>query len=274
MERIDLDAVIRRRLPDRYSHIPQWLIRGAERLICQDRLNAILDNAGERRDAEFCRSVIEYLNVSYDINGTERLPEPGPGSRVIFTCNHPLGALDGIIIIDMLSQRYGPGLRFIVNDLLNAVEPLSGVFLPINKHGRQSREAAEAIDAAMSSDNPVVIFPAGLCSRASWTGRVADLAWNKMFVGKALRYHRDIIPLHFSGRNSALFYLSAKLRELAGIKFNAEMILLPRQIFRSTGRRYTISVGERIPADTLRGGTEAEATAAAIRALTYTIPNS
>lgn len=32
-----------------------------------------------------------------------------------------------------------------------AIKPLAGVFLPINKHGRQSREAFEAIDRALDS---------------------------------------------------------------------------------------------------------------------------
>lgn len=272
MEKIDLDAVLRQRLPRQYSHIPRWLIHGAERFICQDKLNALLSHAGDRRDEEFCRSVIEHLDVSYTLCHPERLPEPGPDARVIFTCNHPLGALDGLIIIDMLARRYGHGIRFIVNDLLNAVEPLRGVWLPVNKHGAQSRRAAADIEAAMQADAPIIIFPAGLCSRASWTGRVADLDWNKMFILKAVQHHRDIVPLHFDGRNSAAFYISAKLRQLLGIKVNIEMLHLPREIFKTRGKNFTITVGERIPWQTLAAGREAATTAARLRQLTYRLP--
>lgn len=271
MEKIDLDAVIRSRAPRQYSRIPKWLIRGAERFICQDGLNGILDGAGEKRDAAFCRSVLEQLNVSYDIKNASLLPAPGPDSRVIFTCNHPLGALDGIIIIDLLSSIYGPGIKFIVNDLLNAVEPLRGVFLPINKHGSQSRDAVSAIDEAMKSDKPVIIFPAGLCSRSSWSGKIADLDWNKMFVVKAIQHHRDIVPLHFDGHNSRSFYIAAKIRETLGIRLNLEMLHLPREVFKSRDKRYTVTVGRRISWETLKGGTHASETAARLRDLTYTL---
>lgn len=244
-----------------------------ERLICQDKLNALLENTAGRHDEEFCRSVIEQLDVSYTVRNQELLPAPGTDARVIFSCNHPLGALDGMIIIDMLARRYGKGIRFVVNDLLNAVEPLRGIWLPVNKHGAQSRSSAAAIEEAMEADKPVIVFPAGLCSRASWTGRVADLEWNKMFVLKAIRHHRDIVPLHFDGRNSAAFYIAAKLRALAGIKFNIEMLQLPREIFKTRGRRFGITVGRRIPWQTLAGGHEAAATAAHLRQLTYQLPS-
>lgn len=243
-----------------------------ERFICQDEMNELLATAGGKRDAAFCRHVLEHLGVTYKVNGADRLPGPGREARVIFTCNHPLGALDGIIIIDMLSQIYGRGIRFVVNDLLDAVEPLRGVFLPINKHGAQSRDAVVAIENALAGDKPVIIFPAGLCSRSSWTGRVADLEWNKMFVAAALRHGRDIVPLHFEGRNSAMFYLSAKIRKLFGIKFNIEMINLPREVFKSRGKEYTVTVGDRIACHTLEGGRAGSATAARLRDLTYQLP--
>ncbi len=273
MEPIDLDKVIARRLPDHYERIPKWLIRGVERFIRQDDLNALMEGSHGARDAAFCRSVLEQLNTSYRIVHPERLPSEDD-KRVIFTCNHPLGALDGIIIIDMLSARYGEGIKFIVNDLLAAVEPLSGVFLPVNKHGGQSRAAVGAIEETLAGDKPVIVFPAGLCSRASLTGRVADLEWNKMFVGQALRHHRDIVPLHFDGRNSAAFYLTAKLRALLGIRFNIEMVRLPREVFRCRNKSFTITVGHRIPYSTLEGGTSALATAARLRALTYSLPQT
>ncbi len=271
MERIDLDAVIRSRAPRQYARIPKWLIRRAERFICQDDLNSLLIEAGDKRDADFCRSVLEHLDVTYTLRGRENLPAPGPDSRVIFTCNHPLGALDGIIIIDLLSAIYGPGIKFIVNDLLNAVEPLRGVFLPINKHGVQNRDSVAAIEAAMQGDKPIIIFPAGLCSRSSWTGKVADLEWNKMFVVKAIQHQRDIVPLYFDGHNSRSFYLTANLRRLLGIKFNIEMLHLPGEVFKSRHNHYTITAGERISWTSLRGGPEAVATAAGLRKKTYSL---
>ncbi|MCM1028313.1 MAG: 1-acyl-sn-glycerol-3-phosphate acyltransferase [Pseudoflavonifractor sp.] len=274
MERIDLDKVLRQRLPRQYGRIPKAFIRGAERLICQDDLNALIEGANGQRDAAFCRSVLAQLNVTYRVAHPELLPTPGDDHRVIFTCNHPLGALDGIIIIDMLSSLYGPGVKFIVNDLLCAIEPLSGIFLPVNKHGAQSRASVADIEEAMATDKPVIIFPAGLCSRASLSGKVTDLKWNKMFVSQAIRHRRDIIPLHFEGRNSASFYIASKLRQLTGMKLNLEMLLLPREIFRCRNKQFTLTVGRPIPFSSLHGGPEAADTAAHIRDLTYSIPQT
>ena len=56
-------------------------------------------------------------------------------------------------------------------------------------------------------DIPIVIFPAGLCSRKGKEG-IADLKWQKMFINKAVQYHRDIIPVYFNGKNSAFFIIS------------------------------------------------------------------
>ena len=115
--------------------------------------------------------------------------------RVLLVCNHPLGGLDGMALIAWFSDYFGTQLQVVVNDLLMAVEPLSPCFVPVNKHGAQSRGTARSIDSAMASDAPVLMFPAGLVSRRGDDGVVADLSWNKMFLRKAVEYRRDVVPL-------------------------------------------------------------------------------
>lgn len=261
---IDVDAVVRERLPRHYRFIPRALTRWLERIICQRELNEMLRVNRGKRGAEFCRGVIEHLDIDYRVDGEENLPADG---RVIFVSNHPLGGLDGMILIDMLTRRYGPGVRFVVNDLLMAVEPLREVFLPVNKHGKQSRESTAAIDEAFAGPAPVIVFPAGLVSRKGSDGRVADLKWHKMFVNKAIASRRDVIPLHFSGRNSKFFYNFAKLRTRLGIPVNLEMVRLPAEVFRCRGSRFVITVGRAVEWTALRGGSGASAQADEIRGL-------
>lgn len=261
---IDLRSVISSRLGRRGILVPGWLVRWLEKIICQDQLNEMLSLAHPRRGADFCRSVVNHLDVKAVLRHSELLPEPSD-TNVIFVCNHPLGGLDGMIIIQLLTEHFGVEPRFVVNDLLMAVEPLSEVFLPVNKHGAQSRRATVCIDEAMADKTrPIVIFPAGLCSRIR-DGRVADLEWRKMFVQKARQFNRDIIPLYFNGENSSKFYRMARLRERLGIKFNIEMVLLPSEIFKARGKTFIINVGERIPASTL--SRDARADVRKIRAL-------
>lgn len=247
---INVGEVLRRRLPRYWRFIPRCLVRKLERIICQKELNELLCNNFPRRDAEFCRGVLHDLDVEVKFHNTGNLP-PKEHSRVLIVCNHPLGGLDGMALIDFVEKYYGVAPRFIVNDLLNAVEPLSDTFLPVNKHGAQSRDAISKLDAAFASDAPLLMFPAGLVSRRGKKGVVADLQWQKMFVTKARQHKRDIIPMHFFGENSAFFYKFAKYRLKIGLKFNIEMIYLPREVFRSKRKTFDVVVGNPIPYTTL-----------------------
>ena len=239
---INVEEVIRQRLPRYNRFIPRCLIRRLERTICQDELNKLLRDNFPKRDAEFCRGVINDLKVSVNFFNIENIP-PIEQSRVLFVSNHPLGGLDGIALIDFVERHYGIAPQFIVNDLLSAIEPLSDTFIPINKHGAQSRKAVEVLDNAFASDRPLIMFPAGLVSRRGKKGVIADLQWQKMFIAKAKEYKRDIIPLHFYGENSSFFYKFAKFRQRIGLKFNIEMIYLPREVFRSKGKSFDVVVG-------------------------------
>lgn len=263
---IDVATVLQQKLPRHYRYIPRFIIKWIERTICQRQMNEFLRLHGHLRDAEICRALIDHLHISYSTDGEYRLPAD---PRVIISCNHPLGGLDGIILIDLFTRHYGRRVRVLVNDLLMAVEPLGGVFLPINKHGHQSREVSRAIDEAFSGDDPIIMFPAGLVSRKGKKGAIADLTWQKTFINKAIRYRRDIIPAHFSGTNSKFFYNFAKFRALLGIKLNIEMVRLPREMFLSEGRSYRISIGDPINWQSLRGGTAASDEAMRLRSITY-----
>ncbi|MDE6489724.1 MAG: glycerol acyltransferase, partial [Muribaculaceae bacterium] len=214
--KIDVDAVMRARLPRHYRYMPRIAVKWLERFIRQDGLNALLESNAGLRGADFCAGVLRDLDVEYRVSGEELLPPP-TDRKVTLVSNHPLGALDGIALIDYVSRRYGGKVRFVVNDLLTAVEPLRDVFVPINKHGRQNRGDAAGVDEAFASDDPVLVFPAGMCSRRSGDG-VRDLAWHKMFVNKSIEYRRTVIPLFFDGENSKFFYNFAKIRTALGIK--------------------------------------------------------
>jgi len=266
--RIDIEQVLRERLGSRVRHIPGIAVKMLKRLIHQDEMNRLLESAYPKRGAEFCDSVLETLGVSLSVKGAERMPA---SSRCIIVSNHPLGGLDGITMISWLSRHYGRRVHFVVNDLLMAVEPLRECFVPVNKHGSQSREAAMALDVVLSDADPVVIYPAGLVSRLGNDGRISDLVWRKMVVTKAIESQRDIIPVHFDGENSRSFYRWARLRKRLGIRFNYEMILLPREVMRARGKHFTLTVGDAIPWQTLRGDHAAEE-ASMLRQTVYSLP--
>lgn len=266
---INIREVLVQRLGSRVRFVPGFLVRLIERLICQEQLNALLRNNFPLRGADFCDGVLCDLDIDLKILGEESLPA---NPRCIFVSNHPLGGLDGISMISWLTHQYRRPVHFVVNDLLMAVDPLRECFVPVNKHGRQSRSTSTSLDNILAGDDPVVIYPAGLCSRLGDDGTIADLAWNKMAVTKAIESRRDIVPLHFDGMNSPTFYRWARRRLRLGLKFNYEMILLPREIFRSKGSTFTIRCGSTVPWQALGSISEASATAAALRQAVYRLP--
>lgn len=266
--RIDLQQIIKLRLGKKSRWVPRFLVRALEKVICQDKLNALLDNNFPLRGADFCEGVLCDLDVHLNILGQEKLPA---SPRVIIAANHPLGGLDGMSMISWLARHYGCNVHFVVNDLLMAVEPLIDCFVPVNKLGRQSRSTSQSLDTILEGNEPVVIYPAGLCSRLLDNGEIADLAWNKMFITKAIESRRDIVPVHFEGHNSSFFYRVARWRRRLGIKFNIEMILLPREVFRASGSTFTLRCGKPIAWQGLRGGSEAAAQADEIRTAVYSL---
>ena len=268
--KIDVAEVIRQRLGSRSRYIPDFVVRGIEKLICQDELNGLLQNNFPRRGPEFCRGVLDDLDVRLEVRGDANMPL---SPRCIVVSNHPLGGLDGISMIAWLSRRYGDcPVHFVVNDLLMAVEPLKECFIPVNKHGAQSRASGAALDAVLAGDDPVVIYPAGLVSRLHDDGTISDLPWRKTVVSKAIESRRDIVPVHFDGRNTQSFYRLAHWRKSLGLKFNYEMMLLPRELVHARSKTFTLTCGDVIPWQSLKGGPEAAAEAANLRRIVYSLP--
>ena len=245
--RIDVDKVLRERLPKHYRYIPRFAVRWLERTICQDQLNAILLKMAGKNSVDAATAALDEMDITVRATGLEQLPE----GRYMFVSNHPLGGLDGLALISLLGNRYDKNIKFLVNDLLMAVEPLRGVFLPVNKYGSQSRAAATQIEEALKSDAQFITFPAGLCSRMQPDGTIADLPWQKAAVAHAVNYQRDIVPIYFDAHNSRFFYRFAKWRKKLGIKFNVELIFLPKEMIKQCGATLRVFIGEPIPWDSL-----------------------
>ena len=240
---LDIRSILNSRIPKKKRKwIPSFLITGVEKLIRQKELNEILRATLPSEGSEFAKRVLEYLGISVSVEGLENLED---GSRYMFASNHPLGGLDGMALITVLGSMYGDeNMRFLVNDMLMNVEPLKGIFLPVNKFGKQGKAYAQIINEKMESDCQIFQFPAGLCSRLHDNGEIADLEWQKSFVAKAIEFKRDIVPVFFVGKNSKKFYKIARWRKKLGIKFNLEQILLPSELCKSSGSKYRIIFGK------------------------------
>ncbi|MDR1581910.1 MAG: 1-acyl-sn-glycerol-3-phosphate acyltransferase [Prevotellaceae bacterium] len=241
---VDLDKTFYDKNPKLYRMLPKFVMNYLKKIVHQDEVNEILTTYGyEHKGLSFNRKVLEYLDITYSTVNSENLPPKN--ERYIFASNHPLGGLDGIILIDLIGEHYGD-VKFIVNDLLMYLTPLREVFVPVNKHGRQSSKYVTLIDELYRSDSQVLYFPAGLCSRKI-NGEIIDLDWKKSFVTKAIKYKRDVVPMFFEGCNSNFFYNLANIRKSLGIKANIEMLYLSDEMFRQRNARFTVKIGKNIP---------------------------
>lgn len=241
--RVEIEKVIKSKAPKAGNKIPKFVYRLLEKLICQDRINYLLRNNGSSQGVDFASGVLKDLNVEVKMEGAENIPTDG---KFIFASNHPLGGLDGMALIQIFGKKYNHKIRFIVNDILMNIPNLTSVFVPINKHGSQGKENASLLNDAFESDNQILIFPAGLCSRLQ-EGKICDLEWKKAVIAKSVEYQRDIVPIFFEGQNSPFFYRLAYWRKKLGIKVNIEMALLPREMLKNSDNTFVVRVGKPIP---------------------------
>jgi putative hemolysin len=239
---IDLDRVLASKNPRLAKIVPGFIKNYLKRIVHQEELNVFLTTCGHLKDAELVTAFLDHFRIKYRVSGENNVPVEG---RFIFVSNHPLGGLDGVVFIRVVSQMF-QDVKFPVNDILTNIENLSGIFLPINKHGSQDREAAKRIEEAYASGSQILYFPAGLCSRKK-KGVISDLGWHKSFIIKAVQHKRDIIPVYFSGRNSDFFYNLANIRKLLGVKANIEMIYLPDEMFRNKDKEIHLVFGKPVP---------------------------
>lgn len=242
---IDVENVLYSKNPSLRKIVPSFIVNYLKRIVHQDELNEFLKQSGHLKDAELIYAGLQYFKIKYTISGSENIPQEG---RYIFVSNHPLGGLDGLVFIYELS-KYFKDIKFPVNDILTNIENLNGIFLPVNKHGVQGKEAARLIEESYASDSQILYFPAGLCSRKK-RGVIKDLTWHKSFITKSVAHKRDVVPAFFSGRNSNFFYNLSNFRNFFGIKANLEMLYLADEMFRQKGKEIYLVFGQKIPWET------------------------
>ena len=240
---IDIKQVLRQKAPSAARKIPGFMVDYLIRTVHQDELNEILRRYHDKDGVAFMQELIGYFDLNLELVNEENIPAEG---RYIFASNHPLGGLDGICLSAIIGGRFDGKIRYLGNDLLLYLSNLRSIFVPINKHGAQGKKNAELIEKAYASDNQIITFPAGLCSRKQ-NGKIQDTEWKKSFIQKAVEYRRDIVPGFFEGRNSNFFYRLANMRKALGIKMNYEMIYLPDEMFKSKHKTYSIHFGKPIP---------------------------
>src|SRR5690554_1924073 len=238
---LDVKKVIKSKNPALFKLMPGILLRYIQHIVHEEELNLIMERNKDLRGMDFIDALISEFRIEVELKGAENIPLKDP---VIFVANHPLGGLDGIACMHALG-KYRSDIKFLVNDILTHVENVKSLFVPVNKHGGNAKEAVAFIEETYAGPGAILVFPAGLVSRKQ-KGGIRDLEWNKSFVKRSRRYKKDVVPVYIGGRNSNFFYNLAKIRKMLGIKANIEMFYLVDEMFAQKDKKVTIHIGKPI----------------------------
>ena len=239
---IDIKEAIKSKSPKLVKFIPKFMMNYIKRVTHEKDINEFFQLHGEKKNFEFIAAVLSHFNVKVEVKNPENIVKTG---GVIFASNHPLGGLDGMALIHAIGQER-KDVKFIVNDILMALTSLDGIFIGVNKHGKNVSNSLAIIEDLYASDQAVLIFPAGLVSRKQ-KGQIHDLEWKKSFVSKAKKHKKNIIPVHIDGENTRKFYNLAMWRKRLGVKANIEMFYLIDEMFKQRGKTLTMTFGKPIP---------------------------
>ncbi len=242
---VDIDKILASKAGKKAKYVPGFLVSYLKKIVHQDEINEYLLSVKEKRGVPFLESTLNFLDAKVEVDGLDNLPQDG--RLYTFVSNHPLGGLDGISLGYILGTQYQGKIKYLVNDLLMNLYGLAPLFVPINKTGSQSRDFPKMVDAAFRSDDHIIMFPAGLCSRKNSQGVIRDLDWKKTFIVKSVQTQRDVVPIHFEGRNSDFFYSLANWCKRLGIKFNIAMLYLADEMFKNRHNTFRVTIGKPIP---------------------------
>ena len=247
--KIDVDDILSSKAGDKAKYIPGFISSWLKRIIHQDEINEFLEKEGDKQGVDWLEDCIGFLGMTLNVEGKENLPLNNDGHYYTFVSNHPLGGQDGVALGAILGKHYDGKVKYLVNDLLMNLHGLAPLCIPINKTGKQSRQFPAMVEAGFNSNNHIIMFPAGLCSRKH-NGIIRDLPWAKTFITKSVEHQRDIVPIHFGGNNSEKFYRLANISKSLGIKFNIAMLYLADEMFKNRNKSFTVKIGKPIPWET------------------------
>ena len=190
---------------------------------------------------EFMRHTLKCLNVTYDIHQGElsSIPKTGP---VVIIANHPLGALEGVILAEMVG-RVRPDVKVLANEYLKQIPEICDLFIGVDVfETKQAKKTnANALREAhqhLSNEGVLIIFPAGEVSTYDKeTKLLSDKRWSYSAAKFIEKHKATAVPIYIDGKNSQTFYLAGKIHPLL------RTLLLGREMLNKKENTIHLSIG-------------------------------
>lgn len=243
---IDIRKEIERKFPNiatKPAFFKNSLFTIAKKIIHEDEINKFLEQNSHLKGIEFVDAVLDYFDFDYTVSSNDKQNIPTSG-KVVIISNHPLGALDALCLLRLVS-KVRQDVKIVANDFLAGFEAIKSLLIPIDNYkSRQSKQDIKNIYKALNNEEAVIIFPAGEVSRATAKG-VKDPFWSKGFLKFAQNTNSPILPIYIDAKNSRIFYTVSSLNK------NFSTLLLSNEMFKKKSKRINIKVGEIIPTENI-----------------------
>jgi putative hemolysin len=173
------------------------------------------------------------------------VPRQGP---LVFVCNHPLGALEGMMLGRLL-LNVRPDIKVLANELLLRIPEFADFFIGVDvlNAGAEARNSRgiRQVHTHLQNGGAMLIFPAGTVSvLQSWGGEIADAPWHPMVARLCLKHHAMCVPMFLHGQNNRRFYQAGLIHK------RLRTALLGRAMLAQRGKNFSCSVGKVIdPSD-------------------------
>lgn len=237
---------ITRMIPRLASH-PK-LVNRLIKFLQLDKVNELHANNIDHPGPQFVRGLLHDLDIKLKIDNEEILDNL-PDGAFITVSNHHFGALDGIILIDLIASRR---LKFkvMVNMFLNYISGMRPNFIAVDamasadprKKAVSMKGIKEAIMMVRKGE-PVGFFPAGAVGKVNWRLRLKDRQWQPNIIRLIDQLNVPVVPIFFHGSNSWFFnFLGVTCWQLRSLCH-------PREVFRKKGKTFHVTIGNPISID-------------------------
>ncbi len=222
-------------------------------------LNKIYNRNKHLQGVEFLEQILNEFQIKFEIpeEDLKRLPKDG---AYITVSNHPLGGIDGILLMKLMLERE-PNFKIIANFLLHRIEPLKPFIMPVNpfeNHKDAKSNIAGIKDALrhLQENKPLGIFPAGEVSTYKDGKLIVDRPWEEGAIKLIKKANVPVVPIYFHAKNSKLFYFLSQLSDtLRTAKLPSELLTQKDRVIRVRIGK-PISVSEQNEHDSIEGYSE------------------
>jgi putative hemolysin len=217
-----------------------WIIL---RILRISAINKIYDNNKNKADLDFLNGILDACKIKFEIpeEDLKRIPKEGP---FITISNHPLGGIDGVLLLKLLIEKR-TDYKIVANFLLQRVAPLKPYVMPVNpfetrKDAKSSIAGVKSALLHLREGKPLGIFPAGEVSTHKDGKLNVDKPWEEGAVKLIKKANVPVIPIYFHAKNSRLFYFLSKFSD------TLRTAKLPSEIIQQRGRVIKVRIGKPI----------------------------